>query len=304
MRSKYTGVAALCLAIALLAGVTAAAGAFMRGDGSKADAVSIRGERYEYVTTGVYAFNAERVVAEGVGWDYLTLFVAVPALLVSVPFVLRGSLRGRLFAIGMLGYFFYQYLMYAVFWAFGPLFVAFIAIYAASAAAIVWLVSGIDVASLPERFSEKFPGKTMAVVSAIMALQLVAMWSGRIATAYRGDFAGAGFLGMPTLSVQAMDLGMIVPLALVTAVLAWKRRPWGYLLASVFAVKGVTMAGAICAMLISAALVEGALEVAPFAVFATATAAFGFIAYRTLASATPSPAPGRRSGRALVAPGG
>lgn len=283
-RNNYLGIVALCLAIAVLAGVTAGLGAFARGDGSLASATSIRGEAYRYATTGVYAYNAERVVAEGVGWDYLTLFFAVPALLLSLPGIARGSLKARLFATGILGYLFYQYLMYAVFWAFGPLFVPFIVLYSASAIAVVWIVSTVDVASLPEHFSPAFPRRTMAVVSALMAFQLVAMWAQRIATAYAGDFAKAGFEGTPTLAVQALDLGIIVPLALATAVLAWRRTPWGYLLATVFAVKGVTMAGAICAMLISAAIVEGALEVPAFATFGLATAVFGFIAFKTFAS--------------------
>lgn len=275
---------ALLLVIALVTGVTAAIGAFMRGDGSSAEATSIRGETYSYATTGVYAYNPERVVAEGVGWDWVTLFLAVPALLIALPSVARGSLRARLFVLGLLGYFVYQYLMYSVFWAFGPLFVPFIAIYSASAVAIVMIVATIDVAELPGRFGKRFPGRTMAVVSSAMALMLVAMWSQRIAAAYRGDWAQAGLLGMPTLTVQAMDLGIIVPLALATAVLIWRGHRWGYLLAPIFAVKGVTMAGAICAMLISAALLEGQLEVVPFAIFGAATTLFGLLAWRILGS--------------------
>ena len=145
MPPNYRGLVALCLAIALVTGATAAAGVLLRGDGSTAQATSVRGETYSYATTGVYEYNAERVVAEGVGWDWVTLCFAVPALLAALPFVARGSLKARLFAMGILGYFVYQYLMYAVFWAFGPLFVPFIAIYSASAIAIVWLVSTIDV---------------------------------------------------------------------------------------------------------------------------------------------------------------
>lgn len=280
----YRWLAAACLAIALLAMGTAATGVFLRGDGSKASAVSIRGEQYEYVTTGVYAFNAERIVAEGVGWDAVTLFFAGPLLLVLLPGVVRGSMKARLIAIGVLGYFFYQYLMYAVFWALGPLFPLFIVLYAASAATIVWLVSTIDVASLPRRFSARFPARGMAVYSALMGVLLVLMWTKRIAVGLSGDMAGADMLGMPTLSVQALDLGMIVPLAFATAILAWRRTPWGHLLASVFAVKGVTMAGAICAMLVSAAIVEGALEVVPFTIFGAATLAAGLIAWRMFGS--------------------
>ena len=283
----YKGIAALCVVIALAVGVTAVFGVFGRGDGATATGVSIRGEEFEYATTGVYAYNAERVVAEGVGWDMLTLFVVVPALLASAVFVARGSLKGRLVAAGLLGYVAYQYLMYAVFWALGPLLPAFVVLYPLALAGIVWIVSTIDVPALPSRFSARFPRKTMAVFSALMALQLIVMWSQRIAIGLSGDLAGASLLGTTTLAVQALDLGIIVPLALATAYFAWRRRPIGYLLTAVFAVKGVTMSGAICAMLISAWMVEGALDVGPFALFATATAAAGLIAYRVFASVLP-----------------
>lgn len=67
----------------------------------------------------------------------VTLALAVPALLAAVPAVARGSLRGRLLALGLLVYFFYQYLEYAVFWAFGPLFPLFVAMIIN-----VWLLTG------------------------------------------------------------------------------------------------------------------------------------------------------------------
>lgn len=283
-RRSYVRLAALCLAIALGAGVTAAIGVFARGSGATEPATSIRGEEFEYATDGVYAYNAERIVAEGVGWDALTLFVAVPALLIAVPLIARGSLRGRLLAAGILGYLVYQYLMYAVFWALGPLFPAFIALYPLSFTAIVWIVSTIDVRALPARFSENFPRRSIAIFSGVMGLQLIAMWVPRIATGLSGDLAGAGLMGTPTLAVQALDLGIVVPLALATAVLAWQRKPVGYLLAAVFSVKGVTMSGAIVAMLVSAWIVEGKLELPPFVLFSAATLIAGVIAVLILRS--------------------
>lgn len=283
----YKGIAMLCLLIAVAVGITAGIGAFVRGDGTTASAVSIRGEEYSYTTTGVYAFNPDRVVAEGVGWDYVTLFLAVPALLIALPSLAKGSLRARLFVLGLLGYFVYQYLMYAIFWAFGPLFPVFIVLYPLCFATIVWIISTIDIKELPGHFTEKFPRKTMAVFSGFMGLMLIAMWSQRIATAFAGDFAGAGFYGMPTLAVQALDLGIIVPLAFATAVFGWMRKPWGYVLVPVFAIKGVTMSAAICAMLIGAWALEGSLELPAFAMFGSATVAAGVIAVLTFRSVRP-----------------
>ncbi len=143
------GIVSLCVVIALITAITAGLGLFMRGDGSFESVTSVRGEQYKMATTGVYAYNAQRVVAEGVGWDIFTLFFAVPALLASLPSLAKDSLRSKLFILGILGYIFYQYLMYALTWAFGPLFLLFVVIYALCLTAIVWIVSIIPVNELP-----------------------------------------------------------------------------------------------------------------------------------------------------------
>lgn len=282
--TSFRGIAALLLLIALIAAGASAAGVFLRGDGEISSAVSIRGEEYEYVTDGVYAYNAERIVAEGVGWDAVTLFVVVPALLLCIAPVARGSIVGRLAAVGLLGYVVYQYLMYAVFWALGPLFPVFVVLYPLAGAGIVWIVSGLDVAGLPAHFSERFPRRGMAIFSILMGLALILMWSSRIATGLSGDMAGAMMFGMPTLSVQALDLGVIVPLALLTGITALRRHAWSYLLVPVFAVKGVTMSAAVFAMVISAWMVEGRLDVGPALMFGTATLFAAWLCWLVLRS--------------------
>jgi hypothetical protein len=258
-----------CALLALLTAATAAAGIFLRGDGAFEAVVSVRGEPYEMATSGVYAWNAARVVAEGIGWDIFTLLFAVPALLIALPALRRGSLRARLFAIGLCGYLFYQYLMYAVTWAFGPLFLPFVLIYSLSLVGMGWMISTISLAELPGAFSARFPRRSMAILCFVLAAVLLAMWLPLIANALRGDLFGK-LHGQTTFVVQALDLGLIVPLALFTGIAAWRGWAVGYLLCSTLVVKAFAMAAAICAMLLSAAVVEGTLEVPPFLIFAAA----------------------------------
>lgn len=286
-RTRFALVA-LCFAVALLTGVAAASGIFLRGDGSFEAVTSVRGERYEMATTGIYAYNAVRVVAEGIGWDIVTLAFAVPALLAVLPALARDSLRGRLLALGVLGYLFYQYLMYAVAWAFGPLFLLFVAIYALSLVAIVFIVAGIPLASLPERFGAGFPRRGVAVLCFLLAALLVVMWLARIAAALGGQIQGV-LLGQTTLVVQALDLGLIVPLALFTGVTAWRGSAVGYLLCAAVVVKAFAMAAAICAMLLSAWAYQGTLEAVPLAIFASVAAAAAWLGARIYSSVTPSP---------------
>ncbi len=276
--------AGYCVLVGLLAGTAAAIGITGRGSGATAQATSILGEAFTYVTDGVYANNAVRVVAEGVGWDALTLFLAAPALVVAAWFVARGSVRGRLAALGLLGYLAYQYLMYAMFWAIGPLFPLFVLLYPSALLGVAWLVATIDARDLERGVRPGFPRRTLAGFAAVMSLLLVAMWVPRIVAGIAGDPVGANLLGTPTLTVQALDLGLVVPLSLATAVLVWRRHRAGFVLGALFTVKAVTMAGAIVAMLVSAWIVEGAAEVVPLALFGAATAFAGVLVVRVLAT--------------------
>lgn len=274
--------ATYCVAVAALAATAADIGITERGSGATADATSILGEHYSYVTDGVYANNAVRVVAEGVGWDAVTLFVVVPAMLVAAWFIGRGSVRARLAAIGLFGYIAYQYLMYAMFWAIGPLFPLFVLLYPLALLGIAWTVATLDLDELARGVGPGFPRRSLAVFAVVMSALLLAMWVPRIVAGIAGDPAAAGLLGTPTLTVQALDLGLVVPLALATAALVWRRHRVGYLLGALFLVKAVTMAAAIVAMLVSAWIVEGKLEVVPFAIFATATILAGVLAAKVL----------------------
>lgn len=276
-----------CIGVSIVAAAVAAFGVFARGDGATIEVVSPRGERYDMATTGVYAFNAQRVVAEGVGWDVFTLAFAAPAMVLTALWLARGSQASRLAALGCLSYFFYQYLMYAVTWAMGPLFLPFVLIFGAS----LWLGAAIAKTLIdgePLVFAPQFPRRAVAVLCVVLAVVLTAMWLGRIVSALRGDESSAMLLGQTTLVVQALDLGLIVPLALTTAVLTWRRRPLGYAMSTVFVVKAVAMASAICAMLIGAWRVSGTLEVPPLVFFGAAAVASGLLAmkmYRGAAAA-------------------
>ncbi len=265
------GMTATCVLVALMAIVASVLGIVARGTGAFTTVTSARGETYDMATTGVYAYNAQRVVAEGVGWDIVTLLVAVPALLLAVPFVARGSFRGRLFAAGALGYFLYQYLEYSVTWAFGPLFMLFVAIYATSLIGIGWIGWSLVTDHPAGSLGERFPRRAWVALNLAMSGLLTVMWLGRIADAMRGD--PGLLLGETTLTVQALDLGLVVPISILSAVLVFRRSEIGYALAGAYGVTFALMSAAITGMLLSAAVIEGSLEVVPVAIFGLAATA-------------------------------
>jgi hypothetical protein len=175
-----------------------------------------------------------------------------------------------LFTLGVLGYLLYQYLEYAVAWAFGPLFLAFVVLYGASLIAIIGVTGLVAREGLGGRFSEAFPRRGWVTLSVGMSALLSVAWLGRIKVALDGDLVAAGLTSETTLTVQALDLGLVVPVLLLSAALVWQRIPVGYALATSLSVMFAGMAGAIVGMLLSAAAVEGAAEVGPIALFGVA----------------------------------
>jgi hypothetical protein len=175
-----------------------------------------------------------------------------------------------LFTLGVLGYLLYQYLEYAVTWAFGPLFLAFVVLYGASLVAIIGVIGLVAREGVAGRFREDFPRRGWVALSGTMSLFLTVMWLGRIKVALDGDLAAAGLTTETTLTVQAFDLGLVVPMLLLSAALTWQRSPVGYALATSLSVMFAGMAGAIVGMLLCAAIVEGVVEVVPIAIFGVA----------------------------------
>jgi hypothetical protein len=281
------GVAWLCASVAILAAAASAFGIFARGDGSFVTVESVRGEVYDMATTGVYAYNAQQVVAEGVGWDVFTLAVGVPVMLAAAFFVARGSFLGTLAAAGMLGYFGYMYLEYAVTWAFGPLFPLFVAILAASVVGLVGVGSLLAGEPMQDRFDARFPRRAWAALSVGMSAMLVLMWGARIAQGLTGQ---PELHGETTMTVQALDLGLVVPGAVLIAVAAWRRSPAGLAAATAFAVMFVALSAAIASMMVSASIATGVLQLPPIVIFGLAAVAGLAVLARMAASVATGPA--------------
>ena len=283
--------------VGLLAAIASAAGIFLRGDLATQPFVTFRGYNVDYVTSGVYRFNGINVGSEGIGWDLVTLLVIVPALALTLPSVLRGTLRGTLLAAGFLVYLLYQYAEYAMALAYGPLFPVYVGIVALSVSGIAVLLSRVDVVILPERFGPRFPRRAMVAFGLFMAILLGGMWLPLIARTLT-ETSVTDLHGGTTLVVQAFDLGFLVPLGLFTAVTVYRRLPVGYLLSAVVIVKGASIALGIVAMLVVEWLATGEPQVPPILVFgltAMGSLAIAVRIYRGIDARQPSTAgPARR----------
>ncbi len=188
---------------------------------------------------GLYRDNAF-VTTTWFGNDVVTLFLAVPILVVALFFSARGSLRAQLVWLGALDYMLYNY----AFYLFGAAFNAFFLIYAAllglSIFALIFGLVGLDVERIRQQFSGHTPVKWISGYFLFVAFGLGTVYLIQsIAFIATGQLPAIVTISEhPTNVVFALDLTLLIPWLVVGAVWLMKRRPWGYVLAGILSIKG------------------------------------------------------------------
>jgi len=199
---------------------------------------------------GVYAGNSVSLIAQAKGQDLVTLVIAVPALLIALIFALRGSIRGALAVAGLLGYFLYTYASYAFMVQFNKWFLGYVALFSCSLFAFILLVTSL-LKAIPTMISvPPAPLRVSAVLFLIVAMAILVMWLSQIIPAMFGKSARIIEDSGDKPVIQVLDLGVIVPAAIVIAVLVFRGAPTGPVWATILLVKGLTLALAIVSMTI------------------------------------------------------
>jgi hypothetical protein len=233
--------------IGVLALFAAGMGLFYQTAGQSYPLTSFRGEAVTINGHGLYYYDTVSTAAQMQGNDLITLVVGLPLLVVSTWLALRGSLRGQLLLAGTLGFFLYTYMSMSMLTAYNALFLVYVALFTLSLYAFILSMLSFDLADLPRHFSERLPHGWIAAMLFAVGGFLFLAWMGRIVPPLL--LSGTPALGnTTTLVVQAMDLALIAPLAILAGILLLRRSPWGYLLASVAVLKGLTMALAVSTM--------------------------------------------------------
>lgn len=233
--------------IIILLTLVAALGGLWPAEGSPYETVNFRGERITVNARGLYYWDTLSSAAQMQANDLVALVLGVPLLLVGYFFSMRGSLRGRLLLAGSLGFVLYTYITMCVGAAFNALFLVYVALFSLSLWAFVMSLMDVKIDELPSRFTESLPRKSIAALLIFAAAFLGLAWLGRIAAAMKPG-AVPELENATSMFIQAMDLGLVAPACVVAAVLLLKRRPWGYLLASVGMVKFLTLGIAVSLM--------------------------------------------------------
>ena len=137
--------------------------------------------------------------------------------------------------------------------SFNALFLVYVAIFAFSLYAFILSMLSFDLKTLPEHFSARLPRGWIAGLLFLIGAFLSMAWLSKIFRPLLQNQTAA-LENTTTFVIQAMDLGLIVPLAVLAGILLLRRSAWGYLLASVFVMKAIALGLAVSTMCINMTL--------------------------------------------------
>ena len=241
----------LSILIATLAIIVAGLGVFWQGEGQKSEFLTLRGETVTIQGHGLYQYETVSIAAQAIAQDVVTLLIGIPLLVISMILFKKGSLQGKLLLSGTLAYFLYTYASFAFGAAYNILFLIYVSLFSLSLFAFIFALMEIDIPTLPKHFSSGLPRRTIAIFLFIVGSFLLLAWLGRIVPALLANQPPLGLESYTTLIIQALDLGLVMPIAFLSGILLLKKSAWGYLLSSIVLIKGVTLALAVSAMVVN-----------------------------------------------------
>lgn len=254
MKFKKT-ITILVFCIAVLSMVATASGIFLNSGPGNYEFESLHGETVTIYGKGLYRYEAVKMGPQARGQDVVTLFLGIPLLIISLYLSRKGSLKGRLLLTGTLSYFLYTYTQFTCI-AYNQIFLVYVTLMALSLYAFILTMMSFDMKELSLSFDRKLPVKLLGGFQIFTALGLALNWLGDIISSLIKGTMPTALLHYTSIPVYSMDLGLVVPTFILSAILIIKRRPFGYLLSSIMIIKAFTMWIALTSMTVALA-VEG-----------------------------------------------
>jgi len=198
---------------------------------------SVHGKVVELHGNGIYHNMSWDVAVQGIGQDYVTLFIGIPALLLGLFSTLKGSLKGKIFLSGVIFYLFINYLFYTIMAMYNELFIVYFSLMGLTFFALATLLFSFDLKSLPRKFTHKVPNKLTGIFLIVNTIMIAMLWfQVIIPPLVDGSIIPEQVQHYTTLIVQGMDLGLLLPLAFVSGIFFIQKKTLGFLLAPIYVV--------------------------------------------------------------------
>ncbi len=219
-------------AIVVLAALASVVGVFSGGGPGRREVVGLHGARVVLYGIGLFRDDTLLIGAGNRGQDAVVLFGAVPVLAVLLARVRRGDLRARVLLTGMFGFFAYYYYASMCFaTAFNRIFPLYVVLLGAYTFGFVISVSRLDALRVAAAFPRAPSPRVLAAYLLTVAGLLTAVWLPPMAQALVTGEPPTLVNTYTSETTWALDLALIVPIAVWAAVLALRTRAAGLLAA-------------------------------------------------------------------------
>ena len=199
----------------------------------------------------IYVDETGSFVAQDAGQNLVNLILAIPLLGFSLLWFRTGNEKARYIWMGTLFYFVYTYLSAVMLFAFNSLFLVYVAIFSMALYALILVFIDMDIRSIRIDISSRVSRRTTYVLFFLVAMILLLWLPEIISLSISGETSERlAQDGHRTYVITALDLGLLVPLGLLSGFLIIKREPLGYVLAPILLIKGMTLAVAVLSMIV------------------------------------------------------
>lgn len=224
----------LVMAIVVVSGVAAFSAIFVDFGGGTYFYESIRGVKVEIYGKGIYHHMPADVAIQGIAQDYVTLFIAIPLLLIALVGYLKDSVKSHFLLSGVMGYFFVTYWFYTGMGMYNVLFLCYVALLGLSFFGLFLSARQLE-RHVKFTFSETTPAKAVGLFLIVNAVAIAFMWLGVVVPPLLdGTIYPVELNHFTTLIVQGYDLGLLLPICFVVGMLLYKKKQPGYTYSTIY----------------------------------------------------------------------
>lgn len=198
-----------------------------------------------------YARDSASMAAQGIGQDLVDLFLAVPMLLLTFFFSVRGKRIARLLYAGIVFYIMYSFIIYCFGVHFNRFFLLYCLTLALSLYSFILVMSGFGKEDVAQWFNHA-PARAVSIYIFMVALVFYGLWLKSIVPAIITDSVPPEVMDNDFLvnPIHVIDLAFALPGLILGSVLLWRKQGMGYVIASISMIFMVFLTIALSAMVV------------------------------------------------------
>ncbi len=216
---------------------------------------SIRGMEVEVYGIGPYRHMPSDVAIQGIAQDWVTLVAALPLWWIAFFRWKSGLSKARYLLAGGSFYFLVTYLFYTAMGMYSELFLIHVSLIGFSFFSLWLSLYGMDVRKEAKLFSSKAPHQAAGWFLIINAVLIALLWlSVVLPPLLDGSLYPKSLAHFTTLIVQGFDLGLLLPISIVTGFALKAGKAEGYIFGTAFLVFLCLLMAALTAKLVAMGL--------------------------------------------------